>query len=667
MKNKYFDIAIDCDTGCIKSISHPEDEYHMNWCSSDGYWGKIYSMNRLRFEDEFKNVELTSFSADDDKSNSVYSNDVLSVTVHRFFKENGNFSEKYIIKNLTNTVVCVNREKFGIELPFNDRYTNADECITNHCNTHIWCGHNTAWVNALRMGPSDINLGLVLTKGALDSYGQNNCWSNTRGIFIINPSTFFLSAGDTYEIEWELFWHNGTEDFWEKLSDFRNSILINADNYTFFEGETIEFEVLMNNTPDFNKIKVVCKEEELSIPQKDNIAKVRYLPESTGDYRFYIYYNDNLYTYADFTVKTSFEKLVENRVKFIVNNQQYSDKNSPLYGAYLIYDNQTESMYFDDSFPDHNACRERTGMALLLTKYLQFKYDEKIMNSLKLYLEFAEREFYDSKSGEIYNTIGKNRNMIRLYNAPWIIMLFTEVYYLTADTAYLKKILKIAENYYELGGSKFYPNGLTIERLVNAYYKENMPAEAQIIKAFFKVHTDNMIQNGVSYPKHEVNYEQTIVTPAATFISEYGLVSDNPNFYATEAYKHILCLERFSGMQPSFHLNEIPIRYWDDYWFGKNQLHGDTFPHYWSCLTARSYIAYYKLCGTKEYLKKAETCIRNCMCLFTDDGRGSCAYVYPCRLDGIKGEFYDEWANDQDFALYFALSFADELEVFNIK
>ena len=47
--------------------------------------------------------------------------------------------------------------------------------------------------------------------------------------------------------------------------------------------------------------------------------------------------------------------------------------------------------------------------------------------------------------------------------------------------------------------------------------------------------------------------------------------------------------------------------------------------------------------------------MRNCLCLFTDDGRGSCAYVYPYRINGEKGQFYDEWANDQDFALYFAL------------
>ena len=52
--------------------------------------------------------------------------------------------------------------------------------------------------------------------------------------------------------------------------------------------------------------------------------------------------------------------------------------------------------------------------------------------------------------------------------------------------------------------------------------------------------------------------------------------------------------------------------------------------------------------------------MRNCLCLFNARGEGSCAYVYPFRLNEKPGEFYDEWANDQDFALYFAM----ELELF---
>ena len=125
-------------------------------------------------------------------------------------------------------------------------------------------------------------------------------------------------------------------------------------------------------------------------------------------------------------------------------------------------------------------------------------------------------------------------------------------------------------------------------------------------------------------------------------------------------------LDRFSGHQPSHYLNEIAIRYWDDYWFGKSHLFGDTLPHHLSCLTARAFAAYARLTENKEYIYRAEECIRNCLCLIGDDAAGSAAYVYPHSVDGCSGEFYDDWANDQDLPLYDAMNCCDLIEAFRI-
>jgi hypothetical protein len=72
-------------------------------------------------------------------------------------------------------------------------------------------------------------------------------------------------------------------------------------------------------------------------------------------------------------------------------------------------------------------------------------------------------------------------------------------------------------------------------------------------------------------------------------------------------------------------------------------------------LSARSFTVYGDISGDKKYKKMAEENMRNCLCLFTPDGKGSAAYMYPHTCNGIDGEFYDIWANDQDFALYFAM------------
>lgn len=74
----------------------------------------------------------------------------------------------------------------------------------------------------------------------------------------------------------------------------------------------------------------------------------------------------------------------------------------------------------------------------------------------------------------MYNTVGKNKTQVRLYNAPWVSTLFTEMYYLTGDKGYLNEVLKLLEVYYEIGGAKFYPNGISMLRTANAFKVVNM-------------------------------------------------------------------------------------------------------------------------------------------------------------------------------------------------
>lgn len=639
MNNKYFNIAVDESSGCIASLKMPDDEYGMNWCADGGLWGRIH----------FREMKLVSCISGADSSESVYEGKGLSVRFRRGFGGNGNYVESCTLTNISETVICINRDNFGIEFPFNDRYTNADECMVRHCHTHIWCGHDTAWINALRMGASELNLGLFLTEGSFDCYCQDGCKSNDRGLFILCPTSFFLKSGESYTLGWEVFRHSGNEDFFAKLSEYERFIDVRAEHYTIFTGESVKLTIKCRQEPE-----IFCRGEKLAVTADGRAYTAEYTPASPGEYRFEVKSCGNS-TWADVMVKIPFAELLEKRVRFIVRNQQCLDPESPLYGAFLVYDNDYDSMYFDYSNPDHNACRERLNIPFLLLKYLQLHDDAEVRAAIDRFIKFVFREFYDEETGEVFNTIGKNRDQLRLYNAPGVMLLFAEIYFVTRDEAYLSHIVKLAENYYGIGGKKCYANGLAIGKVMRAFRMAGREADGERVMELFHTHVDNIIGNGTSYPKHEVNYEQTIVTPAVTHISEMGLLCENREYYIAEAKKHIECLQRFSGHQPSFHLNEIAIRYWDDYWFGKNRTFGDTLPHHLSCLTARSYIAYSRLTGETEWLGRAEECIRNCMCLIGDDGRGSAACVYPYRLDGRRGEFFDPWSNDQDLVLYDAL------------
>ena len=491
MKNRLFEIEIDPKTGCMAALYDPGDAYRMNWCAGEGAWGRIDCRRfadypaRALFEDV--PMALKAFEQDEAHCRAEYAGGTLCALVERFFAENGNLRERVTATNTSDVPVVLDADNFGVEFPFPDSYTYAAECLRTHCHTHIWCGGEGAWINAVRMGPFGKSLGLALVRG-----------------------------------------------------------------------------------------------------------------------------------------------------------------------AFLIYDNTTERTYFDNLNSDHNACRERLNMAFVLAKYLQQRSDPALRAALDRFVDFVFREIYDEKTGEVFNTIRKNRNALRLYNAPGVMFLFCETYFVTHEKRLLECAVRLAETYYSIGGEKCYSNAVEIRRILSAFDDAGMPAERAKMRAYFKRHADTMVKNGLDYPKHEVNYEQTIVTPAVKCIAEMGEDSEGEEraHYLAEAKKHLACLERFCGMQPSFHLYGISVRYWDDFWFGKQRLFGDTLPHHLSCLTARAYYAYARLSGEEIWRLRADEIIRNCLCLIDDDGRGHAAYVYPYRLNEARGELYDEWANDQDLPLY---------------
>ena len=128
------------------------------------------------------------------------------------------------------------------------------------------------------------------------------------------------------------------------------------------------------------------------------------------------------------------------------------------------------------------------------------------------------------------------------------------------------------------------------------------------------------------------------------------------------AKEQIKVLMLFNGQQPDYHLYENAIRHWDGYWFGKKRRYGDTFPHYWSVLTGIVYAQYAAITGAEDIKKKAEASFRGCLSMFSESGNASCAMVYPITVNGEPGKYWDPWANDQDWALYYILKFQKIVE-----
>ncbi|MBP3941809.1 MAG: hypothetical protein J6D00_10005 [Christensenellaceae bacterium] len=611
MQNSTF--IIKEENGIMKSLVLRGDKYGMNWVEGKAGWGSC----RMR--------------------------EGMSVSVSRKFLPNGRLYESYLFKNDTDFDIFTKEGDVDICACFNDSYHDAKTCEEERCHTHLFIKGEMSWVMALRMGGEAPHLGMMLKKGSLVSYGVERDLeriSNDRGDFFLNVEPLHLHPGETYEIAWELFPHNGKEDFKNILRGYDNYIEVNSDKFIYFEGE--EIKLSSNAEP----------------------AEIREIAVGLGE-KTYTFTKNGVKLDVQVLVQPKWEELVAARCRYIAEKQQYAEENSPLDGAYLVYDTKKECFYYSHIDHDHNGGRERVAMGLLLARWLQKNEDEKVLASLKKYMAYIERELFDEETGIVYNDVKRNNDWNRLYNYPWMSTLFIECYRLFGETRYLVNAANAMKAMYQVGsitldrheqkgGMEFYALNIPMVELTEELKNAGLTELSEEMKALFLEHAENLRQIGLAFPPSEVNFEQSIVGPAAEcMFMAYELSGDKKFLEMGE--KILAVLELFSGFQPDFHMYEVGIRHWDGYWFGGNRIFGDTYPHYWSSITGNVYALYHKLTGKEEYKTLAEANLRGSLSLFFPDGSASCAMVYPRTVNGRAANSYDPWANDQDWAAYFYL------------
>ncbi|WP_462411394.1 hypothetical protein [Neobacillus sp. Marseille-QA0830] len=613
----------------ISSLSHKDDPYQMNWVEGTQFWGTIRAPKGI------------------------------DTKVMRTFTKNNTLREVYTFTNNTEFDIFSQLGDTSIYTTFNDDYESAEVCTVKKCHAHIWCGGEVSYIMGLRMGGEAPHLGLILTKGSLKSYSVErdlSLMSNDRGDFLLHVAPFELAPGESYRIEWELFWHEGKIDFYNKLLAYPNYIDIQAEHYTLFEHEEMNIEIRFHKSLINHEVTISRDGRPIEYTKEKNRLKIREGNLVPGEYCYSVRIS-GITAQVKILVLPDINRLTHSRCEFIVNKQQYHKVNSHLDGAYLIYDNEDQQIYYSHR-NDHNGGRERVGMGILLARYLKNHENEQMENSLKKYIDYIRRELYDEVTGIVFNDIKRNNDYHRLYNYSWFAVLFKELYFTWKSEDYLKDMSKVLLAYYKQGGANFYPIEVPMFEMLNLLEEAKLDTERDEIFYYFEEHVNTIIRYGIHYPKSEVNFEQTIVAPAANLLLEmYKLTNDSR--FLNEAKKHVEILELFNGLQPDYHLYETAIRHWDGYWFGKNELYGDTFPHYWSAYTGRVYQNLAEITSDPEYYKKAESSLRGVLNLFSADGSASCAKLTPYTVNGIKGGFYDPWSNDQDWGLYFMFDYID--------
>ena len=65
----------------------------------------------------FEDLKVEEVTVSDTASRSVYANNRYRITLERQFRENGNLQETCTVHNITDTVLCLNRDNFSIAFP----------------------------------------------------------------------------------------------------------------------------------------------------------------------------------------------------------------------------------------------------------------------------------------------------------------------------------------------------------------------------------------------------------------------------------------------------------------------------------------------------------------------------------------------------------------------
>lgn len=652
LTNGIYDVEFD-ENGEMNRLTFTNDAERMNFVKSGYSFGLLVSLwkNRQFVSERFESVQ---YEAKEGAVFAEWSKGKLALYgVYRF--DGDCFKVNYTLKNGNDYPVYFKDGDVKFEMPFNDHYSGSDVCMKAACHTHVWAGNDYSYIRAERMGESEYNLGLVFHRGDIQSYSQNDCKANDRGCFLLNVSAFSLLHGESKEFEYTVFCYDNVNHFEDVALRTQDYVQVIAKNgYTFSKGQKACFELCTDAS--LTSVFVGSNGKKATYKIKDN--KIIIVPDCSrlGEHIVEYVINGKKGKFI-YYVGASYATLIRKRIEFIVEKQQCLDVRSPLYGAYLIYDNAEKMQYYNHDWKDLNASRERFGMAILIAKYLQTNPDKKVFASLKLFLDFLIRECFDENTGEVFDDIFKQTDYVRLYNIPWVALFFAEYYKLTKNERYARYMMKAVRFYYtesEGSGVRFYPNGIRMSDFYNVACQAGLKDEFADVVERFKIHAENILSTGTHYPPHEVNFEQTIVAPAATLLLDAYEIFDDEK-YLENAKLHLKILKKFDGNQPDHRLNKIPIRYWDDFWFGKSNLYGDTFPHYWSVLSGFCHCIYAKAVQDENAFEYGKQCIENCTCLFNENGEASCAYVYPNTLNGSRGECFDAFANDQDFALYFLM------------
>jgi hypothetical protein len=606
------------DDGAVEQVVHPDGRRVL---LDDGpvhdslhAWGKGFVITD-RGANRFDTPALTRWRSSG--IDLLYQFGELELRVGRRFGDQ--WTETYELRNTGTSPTTIG--SLAVSTPYRDVYTSSRESLTGAVHAHVWTGGADAWVWAVPMDGCGPGLGLQLTEGELWAYSiesrEPETSSNVRGHIYLHVTdharaphamggqpTMSLAPNQSYRWTWQLAWYDDLRAFHADRQP-----LIDADRLAAEVGETIQ----LRGTSDISR-------DEPGLVHVD-------ATDGKRTARIAVLFHEPL------------KEIAERRAWFILDKQRRPELADSRQYAFVPYDNESGLTVLSGAWRDWSDARERIGMALLLQKVRDRGWGDRVEldEALAGYERFVREHLLDA-DGTIHDD-SIHKGHIRLYNFPW----FARFLLGQGDRAGAARIL---DRYYELGGDHFLAFDL-------GPLLSELGMRDHLIR-----HAQTFIEYGDELPPHEVNYEQSMVAPLLELlVAAYRMAPDEID--GAELSRRLPWLTAFAADQPDVRLRHVPIRHWDGYWFGRLRLWGDVFPHYWSVLSAAVYAAWPRELVDAEHAAwldaAAEAILRSNLVSFATDGSATCAFVYPSCVNGQPAHVADPLANDQDWALVYAL------------
>lgn len=573
------------------------------------------------------------------------------------------YVETYTFLNKGAQAVTLNQSFGAISYAGSSFFNKQPNMLQTRCNTHIFAGGAVTYLYSMRLCGKPPYLLVRVTKGSFSGYGlaadiaQTPNASFDRGQIWLFPTPQTLQPGE--QAVFTLCYR-----FVSRRPEQRG-FHCTLGKYSLLPGEQTKLTV--HNTHPITALAVTCNGRAVNMQINGAKAVGVIAPKQAGEYKIEVTANGKK-TWLALQMLQPLLKTLQSRADFICQKQQCKEVGSPLYGAYLIYNQKTDRLVCSADFPDRNAARERLAMGVTVALALQHENRPALKKSLALYRSFLEREIVNIHTGEVKNGVGDDRT--RLYNYPWVSTFYTELYRGSGDLSALKTAADVLIHYYSIGGEEM-ESHLEVHRLLPCLKKQGLTQRYNALLAGILKHADSIVAR-------RTDSSSTEVSCANGMMSMMGVVLMNA-YRLTQNKKYLAPLPdladivgNFYALQPDFHCYGMAVRYWDLYWFGEAQLYGDTFPQWLCANTAEFYRFYDKTLHSMAHTRLIREILLGCCCVYEKSGFGSCGYLYPdeviayssdpaCRephrpIKHQAGKFYDAFANDQDWSLYYAFT-----------